>query len=90
MVNSATLPRRIDHPIVCVRHRSDWIPVIERVLGLSPRVQREGDEWGFSNAEFDIGDGFLGVVEPDGETSQLQRFLDRYGEGFYALEHRRR
>jgi 4-hydroxyphenylpyruvate dioxygenase-like putative hemolysin len=84
-VGAETLPRRIDHPIVCVRHRSEWVPRLDRVLALSPRRQREGDEWGFSNAELDIGDGFLGVVEPVGATSQLHRFLESHGEGFYAL-----
>jgi catechol 2,3-dioxygenase-like lactoylglutathione lyase family enzyme len=77
--------RRIDHPIVCVRDRKRWVPVIESVLGLSPGRAREGDEWGFSNAEIEIGDGFLGVVEPAGKDSQLHRFLERQGEGFYGL-----
>jgi hypothetical protein len=80
-----TLIRRLDHVILCGRDRKEWVPVIEQVLGLHPRRSREGDEWGFSNAEFDIGDGFLGLVEPAGEDSQLHRFLARHPEGFYAM-----
>jgi catechol 2,3-dioxygenase-like lactoylglutathione lyase family enzyme len=79
------LIRRLDHVILCGRDRQEWVPLIERVLDLHPRRAREGDEWGFSNAEFDIGDGFLGLVEPAGEDSQLHRFLARHPEGFYAM-----
>jgi catechol 2,3-dioxygenase-like lactoylglutathione lyase family enzyme len=80
-----TVIRRLDHPIVCVRDLKQWVPLFDRVLDLRPERSRQGDEWGFSNAELSIGDGFLGVVEPAGEGSQLERFLDRYGEGFYGL-----
>jgi len=80
-----TLIRRLDHVILCGRDRKEWVPRIEHVLGLHPRRSREGDEWGFSNAEFDIGDGFLGLVEPAGTDSQLHRFLARHAEGFYGM-----
>jgi hypothetical protein len=79
------LVRRLDHIILCGRDRREWVPLIDQVLDLRPRRSREGDEWGFSNAEFDIGDGFLGLVEPAGPDSQLRRFLDRFPEGFYAM-----
>lgn len=79
------LIRRLDHVILCGGDRREWVPLIDRVLDLRPRRSREGDEWGFSNAEFDIGDGFLGLVEPAGESSQLHRFLARFAEGFYAM-----
>ena len=79
------LIRSLDHVILCGRDRAEWVPRIERVLGLRPRRSREADAWGFSNAEFDIGDGFLGLVEPAGEDSQLHRFLARFPEGFYAM-----
>lgn len=78
------LIRRIDHPILCVRDRGKWVPLIEKVLGIRPSHQREGDEWGFSNAEIAVGDGFIGVVEPSGPESQLHRFLAKNPEGFYA------
>jgi len=80
-----TIIRRLDHPIVCVRDLRDWVPLFDRVLQLRPDRSRVGDEWGFSNAELAIGDGFLGVVEPAGEDSQLSRFLAKRGEGFYGL-----
>ncbi len=79
------LVRRLDHVILCGRDRREWVPLIDHVLDLRPRRSREGDEWGFSNAEFDIGDGFLGLVEPAGGSSQLHRFLARFPEGFYAM-----
>jgi methylmalonyl-CoA/ethylmalonyl-CoA epimerase len=79
------LIKRLDHMILCGRDRAEWVPVIERVLGLKVGRSREGDEWGFNNAEFDIGDGFLGLVEPTGEDSALSRFLARYPEGNYAV-----
>jgi catechol 2,3-dioxygenase-like lactoylglutathione lyase family enzyme len=79
------LVRRLDHVILCGRDRTEWVPRIERVLGLRPRRSREADAWGFSNAEFDIGAGFLGLVEPAGADSQLHRFLARFPEGFYAM-----
>jgi hypothetical protein len=82
------LIRRLDHVIVAVNDRQTWIPVINRVLGLTEGRMLEGAGDGassFSNAEFAIGDGFLGVVEPSGETSQLRRFLGRAGDGFYGM-----
>jgi catechol 2,3-dioxygenase-like lactoylglutathione lyase family enzyme len=80
--------RRLDHVIVAVRDRGDWIPRVRRVLGLEPGRMLEGAGAGydsFSNAEFAIGDGFLGVVEPADDGAQLHRFLRRFGEGFYAM-----
>jgi hypothetical protein len=82
------LIKRLDHIIVAVRDRQQWIPTIQRVLALEPGRMLEGageGASGFGNAEFAIGDGFLGVVEPAGEASQLHRFLDRSGDGFYAM-----
>jgi len=80
-----SLIRRIDHPIICVSSLAASVPEFDEVLDLRSEREREGDEWGFSNAELPIGDGFLGVVEPSGEDSQLHRFLASKGEGFYAL-----
>jgi hypothetical protein len=80
--------KRLDHVIVAVRDRQPWIPLIEQVLALKPGRMLEGageGSGGFSNAEFAIGDGFLGVVEPAGESSQLHRFLDRFGDGIYGM-----
>jgi Glyoxalase/Bleomycin resistance protein/Dioxygenase superfamily len=82
------LIRCLDHIIVAVRDRRGWIPDIQRVLALEPGRMLEGAGEGynsFSNAEFAIGDGFLGVVEPAHDTAQLHRFLDRFGDGFYAM-----
>jgi catechol 2,3-dioxygenase-like lactoylglutathione lyase family enzyme len=84
----AQVVKRLDHQIVAVRDRREWIPRIQRVLALEPGRMLEGSgeaASAFSNAEFAIGDGFLGVVEPSGEASQLNRFLDRFGEGFYGM-----
>jgi hypothetical protein len=77
--------KRLDHMILCGSDRQQWVPRIERVLGLKVGRSREGDQWGFSNAEFNIGDGFLGLVEPSGGDSPLDRFLGRHPEGFYAV-----
>jgi 4-hydroxyphenylpyruvate dioxygenase-like putative hemolysin len=80
--------RRLDHVIVAVEDRSDWIPVIQRVLALEPGRMLEGagqGSSGFSNAEFAIGDGFLGMVTPAGDTSQLRRFVRKFGDGFYGM-----
>jgi Glyoxalase/Bleomycin resistance protein/Dioxygenase superfamily len=82
------LIKRLDHVIVAVRDRDDWIPVIQRVLALEPGRMLEGagqGSSGFSNAEFAIGDGFLGVVTPAGEKSQLNRFVNHFGDGFYGM-----
>lgn len=79
------LIKRIDHPIICVRDREPWVAAMKRVLDLQPLHAREGDEWGFSNAEIAVGDGLIGIVEPAGENSQLHRFLEAHGEGYYAM-----
>lgn len=85
---SMALINRLDHVIVAVDHRDDWIPVIQRVLALEPGRMLDGagqGSSGFSNAEFAIGDGFIGVVTPAGDRSQLRTFLDKFGDGFYAM-----
>jgi methylmalonyl-CoA/ethylmalonyl-CoA epimerase len=79
------LIKRIDHPIICVRERGPMVAAFKRVLELEPLHAREGDEWGFSNAEIAVGDGLVGVVEPAGADSQLSRFLAAQGDGFYAM-----
>jgi len=79
------LIKRIDHPIICVRERGPMVAAFKRVLELEPLHGRDGDEWGFSNAEIAVGDGLVGVVEPAGADSQLNRFLASQGEGFYAM-----
>ncbi len=79
------LIKRIDHPIICVRDRKPWVAAMTRVLDLEPLHGRDGDEWGFSNAEVAVGDGLIGIVEPAGEASQLTRFLAANGEGYYAM-----
>jgi len=79
------LIKRIDHPIICVRERGPMVAAFKRVLQLEPLHARDGDEWGFSNAEIAVGDGLIGVVEPAGAESQLTRFLAAQGEGFYAM-----
>lgn len=79
------LIKRIDHPIICVQDRKPWVAAMKRVLDLEPLHARDGDEWGFSNAEVAVGDGLIGIVEPAGEGSQLTRFLAANGEGFYAM-----
>lgn len=77
--------RRLDHIILCVRDRDEWAKRIGEVLGLDPNRGRTGDEWGFDNWEFNIGDGFLGVVTPSSPDSQLERFLAHRGDSFYAI-----
>src|ERR1700733_6474152 len=80
--------KRLDHVIVAVGDRSEWIPTIQRALALQPGRMLEGagqGSGGFSNAEFAIGDGFLGVVEPAGTDSQLHRFVNHFGDGFYGM-----
>jgi Glyoxalase/Bleomycin resistance protein/Dioxygenase superfamily len=79
------LIRRLDHPIVCVHSREDLVRRLDKVLGLRPQRRFEHHPRGFSNAEVDIGDGFLGIVEPSGEDSQLDRFLARFPEGLYGI-----
>ena len=71
--------------IVCVNQIPAWVTRLARVLLLEPFRQLHGDPWGFDNAEFAIGSGFLAVVAPASDDSQLGRFLDRYGEGLYAI-----
>jgi len=77
--------RRLDHIILCVRDRHAWAERIEQVLGLQSERSRDDDPWGFANHEFNIGDGFLGVVCPDSPESQLERFLARHGDAYYAV-----
>lgn len=77
--------RRLDHIILCVRDREAWAERLGRVLGLRSERSRDDDPWGFANHEFNIGDGFLGVVSPSTPDSQLERFLARHGDAYYAV-----
>ena len=63
------LIRRIDHPIVCVRRRQPWVDAFRRVLDLEPLHAREGDDWGFSNAEIAVGDGLVELSSRPGRRS---------------------
>jgi hypothetical protein len=85
MTDTQPLVQRLDHIIFCARDRHAWAGDIERVLGLTRGRGRDSDDWGFSNWEFDVGDGFLGLVSPDGEGSLLDRFLGDRGDRYYAI-----
>jgi hypothetical protein len=77
--------RRLDHIILCVRDRHAWAERISRVLALESERSRDDDPWGFANFEFNIGDGFLGIVSPSSPDSQLERFLARHDDAYYAV-----
>ena len=85
MTEAPPLVQRLDHIIFCARDRHAWAEDIERVLALPRGRGRDTDEWGFSNWEFDVGDGFLGLVSPDGEGTLLNRFLEGRGDRYYAI-----
>lgn len=85
MSNEQPFVQRLDHIIFCARDRHGWANEIERVLALSRGRGRDSDEWGFSNWEFEVGDGFLGLVSPEGSSTLLDRFLERGGDRFYAI-----
>ncbi|MGX7678136.1 VOC family protein [Jatrophihabitans sp. DSM 45814] len=87
-VTPMALVKRLDHVIVAVRDRTEWISLIQRILALEPGRMLEGAGQGassFSNAEFAIGDGFLGVVTPAGDQSQIGQFLTKFGDGLYGM-----
>jgi hypothetical protein len=71
--------------IVCVADVSSWVERLSQVLLLQPFRRLDGDPWGFDNAEFAIGSGFLAIVAPADGDSRLSHFLDRYGETPYAI-----
>lgn len=79
------LVRRLDHIMFCVRDRHAWAADVERVLALRRGRGRDSDDWGFSNWEFDIGDGFMGVVSPDDNGTLLQKFLAARGDSHYSI-----
>ncbi len=90
-----TIARRLDHIHLVVRDCDQWLPLFRDLLGLqmirgtypealdpsfaAPR------EPGAALAEFQIGDGFIAVMQPSHTDEPMNRFLARRGEGFYGL-----
>lgn len=89
------IAQRLDHLHLVVRSADEWVPLFRDLLGLqiirgtyaealdpayaTPRGN------GAALAEFQIGDGFIAVMQPAPADQQMSGFLEKRGEGFYAL-----
>src|SRR5689334_8014736 len=89
------IARRLDHVHLVVKNCDEWVPLFRDLLGLKiirgtypealdPAYSRPSSV-GAGLAEFQFGDGFVAVMQPAPDDSQMTGFVERRGEGFYAL-----
>lgn len=86
------IAERLDHVHLGVRSLAEWAPLFRDLFGLEvirgvvdPNDIPADPGRDMVVSEYQIGDGFVALLQPHGERSQIQHFLDRRGEGFYAL-----
>jgi methylmalonyl-CoA/ethylmalonyl-CoA epimerase len=72
-----------DHVAVAVRRIADAAKLVEGVLGGVPGEQGEGS--GFTFRQWTFPGGTVELLEPRGEESFLDRFLDARGEGLHHI-----
>jgi catechol 2,3-dioxygenase-like lactoylglutathione lyase family enzyme len=76
---------RINHVVVVVddleRAAADW----ERILGIPGRNRLEGTALRMRRLQFDVGDAYFALCEPLDEGSVFHSFLQKRGEGIYAV-----
>jgi methylmalonyl-CoA/ethylmalonyl-CoA epimerase len=87
------IAKRLDHLHLGVNRLAEWAPLfgdlfgLEVIRGVDARTEAEpqGPPGGMIVAEYQIGDGFIALLQPVDDQGQIARFLARRGEGFYAL-----
>lgn len=72
-----------DHVAVAVRRIADALPLFQMLLGGAPAESGEGD--GFTYRQLTFAGGTVELLEPRGENSFLDRFLDMRGEGLHHI-----
>lgn len=77
---------RLRQVVIAARDLETTVADLIAVLGLEVAYRDPGvAAFGLVNAVLPVGDTFLEVVSPVGETAPARRFLDRAGEGGYMV-----
>lgn len=88
------LAKRLDHVHLGVTSLRAWEPLMRDVLGLSiirgggepePGAPPPADGRDMYVTEWQVGDGFIALLQGAGPDTQIGRFVDKRGEGFYAV-----
>lgn len=77
--------KRIHHIDFVVKDLDRAVEKYRSIFG-APIGERERLEYrGIETARFRLGDTWIILVQPVSEDSPVQKFLDRYGEGFFHI-----
>ena len=76
---------KIDHLGIAVKSLAEARKFFEGILGASFLYEHENPEAGYRLLELDFNGFVLELLEPIGEKSFIQTFLDRRGEGVHHL-----
>jgi 4-hydroxyphenylpyruvate dioxygenase-like putative hemolysin len=75
----------LNHVVIAVASVSDAARQWERVLGVEARNFSEGSALRMRRCQIDVGDAYFALCEPMDEQSVFHRFLQKRGEGVYAI-----
>jgi methylmalonyl-CoA/ethylmalonyl-CoA epimerase len=77
---------RVDHISIAVRNLEEAVRRWEEMLGIHV-TNRYRDEEGekINVAQFQLGETIIELMEPTSPDSEVQKFLDRRGEGIMVL-----
>lgn len=80
--------RTLDHIAVAVRSADQARGFFEQTLGARFLFESKRAEEGFRVLNFELGDTIIELIEPAGEDSFVQHFIDKRGEGVHHLTFR--
>ena len=76
---------KIDHIGIAVKSLADAIKVYENASGLSVSGYDQVDEQGVRVAMLDLGESRIELLEPTGDESPVQKFMNKRGEGIHHI-----
>jgi len=80
--------KEIDHICFAVRSVDEARKVYEGVLGLKPECEYSAPEEFIRVIRYCVGGVAVEIVEPTDSNSDVARFLDSRGEGFFLISYR--
>src|SRR5262245_59511339 len=75
----------VNHVVIAVQSVKDAAARWERLLGVEARNFFEGSPLRMRRCQIDVGDAYFGLCEPMDEQSVFHSFLEKRGEGVFAV-----
>lgn len=79
--------KRIHHIDFVVRDLDQAVEKYQKIFQVSTMEREKLENRGIESARFLLGDTWIILVQPVSGDSPVQKFLDKYGEGFFHISY---